>query len=822
METGRTGRKWLLAWFAVVLAVSVIVAPPKAAQAAGDNLLPNPGFESGDSNWEKWGSPVVTTAVKHSGSSSLQVKRNTGGASKSVAVQTGKTYRVGLWVKFAASGISGHNISLDIFGTQQGKENLTFRSTADWEYKELLYTAQAGVQYIRLSFWNNTASDYYIDDAVIEEYADLEPPSKPGAWQAEHYSGGLKLTWSGSADNSGMDGYQIRYKKTGGEAWQTVHMPHEEGRTGYSYELAGLDSYSVYAITLTALDKAGNTSDAVLGLEAVPGPNLVVNPGLETGSVVPWEVWKSLETTTDNPLSGQYALRVKNLTGGGTAKMNATANTPYLVSFWTRFTSQPVSRTELTYSLFGAAETRIPVYVDVTAGWTRKEQQFRSGGSDKLMRLSMWNTMNTDMFMDDVFVGAMPELPAVLNPAPPTGAAANGADGVSAAIQWDAAQGGPFGVSAYSVAYRKAGTAQWESVSVPAAAGQARYRFKLEGLSPLTSYELELKTVSEGGLLSAGVPLQVATTAMLPVTPGASTAAVALLNRLYSTTGSGIFTGQHNYYEDPSNWYNKAAAISGYYPALWGSDFAYYTGGDFAALRQRMVNTAITKAQSGAMITLTYHQTRPFDQRTAGWDSVTADVTEAQIRDIVTPGTALYDQWAAQTDEIAAYLGQLKEAGVPVLWRPYHEMNAEFFWWGGRPELFKQLWRNMYDRFTNLHHLDNLIWVWSPNAESAWAYDSEPYYPGHDYVDVLAMDIYNNDYKNAYYEKLLKLSGGRPIAIGENGELPDPEILRENQPRYVYFMTWTEYLTDKNSAAAIQALYRDSRAINNGTAGGGS
>ena len=49
---------------------------------------------------------------------------------------------------------------------------------------------------------------------------------------------------------------------------------------------------------------------------------------------------------------------------------------------------------------------------------------------------------------------------------------------------------------------------------------------------------------------------------------------------------------------------------------------------------------------------------------------------------------------------------------VPVLWRPLHEFDGAWFWWGkGGAEAFKKLWRLMYDRFTGLHKLDNLIWV---------------------------------------------------------------------------------------------------------------
>ncbi|MCM3700280.1 glycosyl hydrolase [Paenibacillus macerans] len=803
------------AFLAVILASTVIVASPGQVLAAGENLLTNPGFEAGDTAWEKWGNPVVTKAEKHSGNQSFQVKRNTGGASQSVAVKAGKTYRIGAWVKFAGTGVTSHTISMEYFGSQQGKESLKFSGSTDWEYQEVLFTPTAGVQHVRVSFWNNTAVDYFIDDAMIQEYADDEPPTAPGALKTEHIQNGLKLTWTGSADDSGAETYQLSYKKTEDSGWQTVNVPHVKGQSEYTYNLKNLEAYQVYAIKLTAVDEAGNISDAVIGLEATPGPNLVENPGLETGSVSPWEVWKNLETTKDNPHSGQYALKIKNLTGGGTKKMNATPDTTYLVSFWTRFASAPVTSFGLDFSLFGSTETKVSMTTPVSTEWTKTEGQVQAGSSDKLMRLAMWNTTGVDMFMDDVFVGALPELPENLEPSAPANAKVTGVDWVSADLRWEASEG-PYGVEAYAISYKEEGeNEEGRTVTVPAVQGQTSYSYKLEGLSPETAYDIEIKAVSEGELVSEGAALRAATSSVRASNPDASAEAISLLERLYDTTGNGIFTGQHNYYEDPSNWYNKAAEITGVYPALWGSDFAYYTGGDLAGLRQKMINTAIVKAQSGAMITLTYHQIRPFDAKTAGWESVKAKVTEEQMEQIVTPGTELYNQWAAQVDEVAGYLSQLKDAGVPVLWRPYHEMNAEFFWWGGRPELFKQLWTNMYDRFTNVHHLDNLIWVWSPNAESEWAFDSAPYYPGHDYVDVLAMDIYNNDYKDAYYEKLMELSGGRPIAIGENGELPDPKVLKERQTRFVYFMTWSEYLTNKNSVEKINSLYHDSRAINN-------
>ncbi|SDL13974.1 glycosyl hydrolase [Paenibacillus jilunlii] len=817
----RMWRKWFHGWLAAVVLSAVFIVQPAPMQAAGENLLGNPGFEAGDAAWEKWGSPVVTTAEKHGGEKSLQVKRNTGGASASVAVKEGKTYRVGLWVKFAAAGVTNATIDMDAFGAQQTKEQLHFSGSTDWEYRQLLYTPGPGVQHIRLSFWNGTGKDYYIDDAVIRENVDIERPTTPGVWQARHDPGALKLTWAGSTDDMGVESYQLAYKRTDAADWNTVAVPHQESVTEYTYTLDNLDPFSVYAIMLRAKDAAGNTSDAVMGLEATPGPNLVINGGLETGITVPWKKTGTVKTTTYDPHSGQYALQLFHNSTARTLKVPADSSTSYLVSYWSKFNAVTPGTFSVTLDVYqGPAVIRYPFYTNATAAWSRSEQIIQTGNGFACLQLRAGNYSGGDMFLDQVFAGKMPDIPTDLNPGAPADFIAGTVDGVSAELQW-AASRGPFGVREYKLLYKKAEDTEWASLTIPYVPGQSQYVYKLEGLSPGSLYDIEVKAVSEGTAISAASALQVTTATMAPVNPDASVEAAALLDRLYAATGNSIYTGQHNYYEEPAKWYDKAAELTGYYPALWGSDFAYYIGEDMGELRQSMIDEAILQGQAGTMVTLTYHQTRPMDPATSGWESVTGDVTEAQMTDIVTPGTELYNQWAAQVDEVAGYLEQLQDKGIPVLWRPYHEMNAEFFWWGARPELFKQLWHNMYDRLTNLHGLNNLLWVWNPNAESSWAYDSAPYYPGHDVVDVLAMDIYNNDYRDTYYNKLVQLSGGRPIAIGENGELPDMQMLREKQPKYVYFMTWSDYLTDKNSISAIQALYSDPRALNNGETGNG-
>ena len=63
----------------------------------------------------------------------------------------------------------------------------------------------------------------------------------------------------------------------------------------------------------------------------------------------------------------------------------------------------------------------------------------------------------------------------------------------------------------------------------------------------------------------------------------------------------------------------------------------------------------------------------------------------------------------------AAYLKLLRDADIPVLWRPFHEAAGGWFWWGKDAASFKSLWIAMFNYFKT-EGLDNLIWVWTTEA----------------------------------------------------------------------------------------------------------
>ncbi len=142
-------------------------------------------------------------------------------------------------------------------------------------------------------------------------------------------------------------------------------------------------------------------------------------------------------------------------------------------------------------------------------------------------------------------------------------------------------------------------------------------------------------------------------------------------------------------------------------------------------------------------------------------------------------------------------------------------MNGGWLWWGKKrgDNGYKALWRMMYDRYVNRHGLHNLIWVWNTNApvnKDILAY--EECWPGNEYVDVLATDVYGNEYAQSHHDDLVRLAVGKPVALGEVGDMPTPEIL-EKQPRWSWFMTWTNFLENNNTKEEILALYRSPRVL---------
>ncbi|GLB51298.1 hypothetical protein NBRC110019_03370 [Neptunitalea chrysea] len=297
--------------------------------------------------------------------------------------------------------------------------------------------------------------------------------------------------------------------------------------------------------------------------------------------------------------------------------------------------------------------------------------------------------------------------------------------------------------------------------------------------------------------------------AQSPVNPDASDEAKALLHYISNLNGH-ILSGQHSYNHDPAQYYDVVTNITGKKPAIWGADL-YWSGNENPG--DKVVEEAIKKHNEGAIITIMWHVGRPMDNAPFGWkSSVQNTINDKDWKALTTPGTVLNKRWEVQVDTIAKSLKKLQNKKIAVLWRPYHEMNGVWFWWGNKSgkDGYVKLWKMLYHRLTDVHKLNNLIWVWNANSprdipyDEAFAYND--YYPGKKYVDILATDVYHFDYEQKDYESLLKLADGKPIALGEVGQLPKANIL-EKQPKWSWFMVWANWIETANNKEGILEVY---------------
>lgn len=316
------------------------------------------------------------------------------------------------------------------------------------------------------------------------------------------------------------------------------------------------------------------------------------------------------------------------------------------------------------------------------------------------------------------------------------------------------------------------------------------------------------------------VPLTLAACNSTPTQTGIQPAALAagqssVLEYIKSISGKYTIAGQHNKEPngEPAKWTNYVKAITGKTPGLWGGDFLFRQS-DINA-RGTMINEAKNQYKNGAVVALTWHVCPPTVQEPCEWDAngILSHLTDAQWNQLVTPGTALYNAWLARLDKIVPYLQDLKNSNVQALFRPIHEMNDGWSWWGGRPGASgsKKLYQITYDYIVKTKGINNLIWVW--NVKDMDMGNLANYWPGADYADVASVDMWYKDFPTTDdYNKMIGIAGGKPIALAEVGKVPTPAQL-SSQPRWAWFMVWAEYIQDNNVASAVNTTYQSAQAL---------
>jgi hypothetical protein len=286
----------------------------------------------------------------------------------------------------------------------------------------------------------------------------------------------------------------------------------------------------------------------------------------------------------------------------------------------------------------------------------------------------------------------------------------------------------------------------------------------------------------------SGMPMLRAQTRQQLSNPNATKEAKALYAYLQAMNGKKILSGQMC-----STWgvdeLRYIKDITGKQPAIRGMDLITENQNDAEVQR------AIDWWKSGGIPTIMWHMGAPGIGE--GYENSNKEI---DIDKIFEKGTLENQVFWNELKLKADHLEKVKKANVPVLWRPFHELNGNWFWWGKQgPERFRRLWIAMYDYFVKERKLDNLIWVlcYTGNPDSAW-------YPGDQYVDIAGGDNYSksDDAQSALYMKVKDIAGNKgPIALHECGLPPDPEKCRKENIMWSWWMEWhTSFLQGVDKA----------------------
>lgn len=295
-----------------------------------------------------------------------------------------------------------------------------------------------------------------------------------------------------------------------------------------------------------------------------------------------------------------------------------------------------------------------------------------------------------------------------------------------------------------------------------------------------------------------------------------------LKNGCTNQRATGVFAGYSGFSGEQGFELSEMDGIyndAGVYPAIIGTDYQNFFKGNSSQpltnIIQRLsydANSGLTEYwNNGGLVTISVHWPNPI---TYAGDSPKTELSTGKLQKLDDPSTYVGGNWKRVLDKVAEGLQELEDSGVTVLFRPLHEMNGNWFWWGSegsfdgtRAQAFKDAWIHMYSYFTETKGLDNLIWVYSPSSSRN---DKTSYYPGDAYVDIVGLDAYSANPSNETpttfaldtgdYEEMLTL--GKPFAFAEIGPPAEDryhfnyqawiDALHSSYPETIYFMTWTD------------------------------
>lgn len=320
--------------------------------------------------------------------------------------------------------------------------------------------------------------------------------------------------------------------------------------------------------------------------------------------------------------------------------------------------------------------------------------------------------------------------------------------------------------------------------------------------------------------LSLVAPLLATAQKGKPIDDKATTETVNLFKNLQKLSRGHTLFGHQHATEYGHGWSGEEGrsdvkSVTGSHPAVIGVDFSGFSGRPPEAVQRAkdaLRKNVIDTYNRGGITTVAWHFSNPVSPGGFYWrDSVSLPA----VRYII-PGGEAHDKYKQILNGIGEWAHSIKGADgalVPLIFRPYHEFDGGWFWWG-KPhctrEEFISLWRFTVSYLRDSLDVHNFLYAFSPDNRFLTREEFLERYPGDEWVDMVGMDNYGDMGRDrrAIDKAALKLKivsdyaieAGKLAAFTETGleSIPDTtwwtetllKTMKTGDMRLCYVLVW--------------------------------
>lgn len=244
------------------------------------------------------------------------------------------------------------------------------------------------------------------------------------------------------------------------------------------------------------------------------------------------------------------------------------------------------------------------------------------------------------------------------------------------------------------------------------------------------------------------------------VDKNATTETAALFYNLRNSGKTKIIIGQqdafNSFYE--TSGFSDIKKSTGNDPAILGSDFMFITDKEnpsnnwFVQQENKIIQDTKDAYNKGIINTFCWHLREPYNENSF----YASDMTDSQKSDAfksLLPGGKFNDWYKKKLDKVASIVSNLKDNNgklIPIIFRPFHEFDGNWFWWGASyctAEEYVTVYRFTVNYLRDTKNVHNILFAFSPDNSYTTSSSYLSRYPGDDYVDILGMDNYE-DFNN--------------------------------------------------------------------------